>query len=331
MNSEMEEWLRSSLNERFYDGYPRDYLGNSLMLAVAAIQSPERTLSGLTENQYIRGGEDENVLHLRMDPEDIQENSFRQTGKLQVANLYYHALETLVRLFLAHRPGVERPWLEMAGETDFRRFKEKVARIARCEPLWDGSHPEDEWFRIAFWPEESTDERETWRLTAAKLWMNLAARETLDGPAYNAFKHGLAVQAGEEILGLYPKGEDPRQKDDAKPLVQAEGDALIVLRREKGPRGSRHWVRETRWLRLKERIAVIYVVQLYYLPALLAVGANRFLGRPLDELSLPEWGPGQALQHVYREGAGFRFTEFSQALGIVDPPKAKKRRKRRRN
>jgi hypothetical protein len=186
---EIEGWLRESLNDRFYDGFPRDYFGHTLMLALAVLQSPKQVLSVLMEDQYLGGSDDENVLHVRLDPEEIDENRYRQSAKLQIANLYYHALETLVRLFLAHQPGVDRPWLEMARETDFRKFKEKIGRIARLEPEWDNSHPEDEWFRLAFWPERNPKDEDARRLTAAKQWMHLAAKEILDGPAYNAFKH----------------------------------------------------------------------------------------------------------------------------------------------
>jgi hypothetical protein len=328
MTDPIDEWLLKHVDERFYEAFPRDYFHDSLMLALAALQAPRRTLSVLTEDQFFRGSDDENVLQLRLDPDDLDEESYRKTAKLQIVNLYYHTLETFLRLFLAHRPGVDRPWLEMARETEFRKFKSKAAKLARISATWDGSHTEDEAFRLAFWPERSPDDQDARLLSAAKEWMRLAASETIDGPAYNAFKHGLGLQSGEELLAWYPAGQDPRQNRDAEPVFKADGDALILLRWEKEADGSRHWVRETRWLRLKEKISVTFVVHRWYIPALLAVGATRFLGRDLEPFSLPAWGPGDALRHIYRE-PGIRMTQFSQKLGIADWPRERRRARRR--
>jgi hypothetical protein len=182
MTDPIDEWLLKHVDERFYEAFPRDYFHDSLMLALAALQAPRRTLSVLTEDQFFRGSDDENVLQLRLDPDDLDEESYRKTAKLQIVNLYYHTLETFLRLFLAHRPGVDRPWLEMARETEFRKFKSKAAKLARISATWDGSHTEDEAFRLAFWPERSPDDQDARLLSAAKEWMRLAASETIDDP-----------------------------------------------------------------------------------------------------------------------------------------------------
>jgi hypothetical protein len=134
----------------------------------------------------------------------------------------------------------------------------------------------------------------------------------VDSPAYNAFKHGLALQAGDELVALLRKGEDPRQQEDAEPLLKAERDALIILRNESGPDGSRHWMRETRWLRLREKVAIIFVVHRWYIPAILSVGASRYLGEPLEDFELPVWGPAESLRHL--KPGMFQVTQFLHTL-----------------
>lgn len=304
-----------TLHERFYDGYPRNYFHDALHLAIAALQSPAQALAPLQEDQYLPT-ESGKSLHLRLDQEDIHEENIRKTAKLQLANLYYHCLETVVRLFLAHHPQVDVPWLEMVREYDFREFKRKTAEVARFASDWTGSHPEDEWFRLAFWPVATPDEDGIRRLSAAKQWMGLAALETLDGPAYNAFKHGLAMQAGEETVGFYPRTLD--SEEDEEPIFEAKGDALIILRQDRQAGGGREWIRETRWLKLPEKIAVIYVIQKYYIGTLLTVGARRFLGRSLTNLSIPDWPPAEALQHARKEGLSM--DRFTVSLGLEDRP-----------
>jgi hypothetical protein len=56
------------------------------------------------------------ILQVRVTTEDLDEDEFRKSAKLQIANLFHHVLETLVRLFLAHSPGVRCLWVEMTRE-----------------------------------------------------------------------------------------------------------------------------------------------------------------------------------------------------------------------
>jgi hypothetical protein len=308
------------LNQEFYRSYPKDYFARALNLVLAAVVDPVGALSPLASQQTIRQSESDSPLKVRVPAELIDSDAMSAVARIQLGQLYYQALETLVRLFIAHRPSVACPWIEIASEVDFRVFKAKVATIKAYEPEWTGSHEEDAAFRYVFLPLRSIDEKAARHLAFAKQWMVLAATEVLENLTYNAFKHGMAINAGEAEVA-YPAPMSGANKDEnIKPLLHAKGDSVSVLRYERQG-NQRVWHQETQWINHNERAAAIMAAQ-QYITAILNVGTARFDSGTVAELRLPPFGPGELLYSG--RPTGFHVTRMSMSLGIAQERRQKK-------
>jgi hypothetical protein len=317
MTDEMVDAALRDLNQQFYDHYPDDYFGYALILALSASADPNAALSSLSTKQTLFQEGNSIPLTVTIPAGSIDRDEVSMVARIQLTSLYYHTLETLLRLFLAHHPDAVCPWIEMSGEVDFRRFKSKVTELKQISGEWSGSADEDEWFRIALLPSTPPDDQTVSLLSAAKQWIRFAAGEVLDGPFYNAFKHGMAIQAGEAMVALYPQTTGPSHLSEqpTEPVLKADGDSVAVLRFEKVGH-ARQWHRETRWLNHAESATMIFLVQ-QYIQAILKIGAFRFLGRLPQELHLPSLSPSE----VSKEGrSGVTIKRMTMSLGLTQIP-----------
>lgn len=317
----------SDLNQDFYRSYPRAYFWHTALAALSVHLDSRRALAPLLEGQKIVDG-GPNLLQLQIDEDTLNED-LDKSMKLQIGNVYYHALETLVRLFLAHGPATkDSPWLELGRESVFQVFKgKKVTRLAGLDPSWTGEHPGDDEIQYVFAPVREPDETTVERLGYTKEWIVFAAKQLLDTTSYNAFKHGLAVQTGEESFAFYNKDSDPRLNPEATPYLEAGGDALIVLEREKTNEGHQ-WIRRVAYLRLNERLAILDVAT-KMINVILTIGEGRFVtGKVEDQIILPHFSPDK-LMAISREGA-LSFNALRMELGMVDPAKPHTRKRKKR-
>jgi hypothetical protein len=163
-------------------------------------------------------------------------------------------------------------------------------------------------------------------LSRAKRWLTFASQELLDSASYNAFKHGLAVPGGEESLAFYSKEESPRIKPNGDSFLSARGDALVALERQRQTDGSFHWRRRMRYLRMHERLGVIWTAH-RLLQTILIIGEGRFVtGKVEQEMWLPPYDPQQMFSATRKDGISME--GMTMDLGFIDPParKASKRR-----
>lgn len=134
-------------------------------------------LDGSGRNPLMRREEGEGALQIQVtvEPDDVK--AFRETARLQIANIYYHALETFVRLFLAHAPGVECPWMQLARD-EGPPFVQKLKQLDRMSNEWEGAgSPEDEHVRVAFFPVRDPKPEIKTAFGNAKNWLRFAAQE----------------------------------------------------------------------------------------------------------------------------------------------------------
>jgi hypothetical protein len=197
-------------------------------------------------------------------------------------------------------------------------------------PDWAGETSEDETFRHVLAPVREPDEPTRAALSRAKRWLAFATNELLDSVSYNAFKHGLAVPGGEEKLAFYSREEDPRINPDGDSFLSAEGEALVVLERQRQPDGSFNWLRRMRYLRMNERLGVIVTAH-RLLQTILLIGEGRFVtGKVEDEIWLPPYDPQQMFSASRKEGISME--GMTMDLGFSDPsvPKQSRKKKRKR-
>lgn len=301
-----------------------------MLVAISAIVDARAALATLLETQSLDDGVS-HILKLRLDDESVEPDKIAKSMKLQIGNIYFHALETLVRLFLAHGPDTrDSPWFALARETDFKKFKRsKVLKLAKVTSDWTGEAQEDAFFRHVLAPVKGDpDEPTRAALSRAKQWVAFASKELLDAASYNAFKHGLAVPGGEELVAVYSKEEDPRINPDGESFLSAKSDALVVLERQRQTDGSFNWFRRMRYLKMNERIGVIWSAH-RMLQTILTIGEGRFVtGKVEGEIWLPPYDPQQMISATRKDGISME--GLTMGLGFSDPPAPRQGKKRKR-
>lgn len=262
------------LNRAFYRAEPHTYLNGRMAHLVLAMAKPDE-LQALLD-----AGVEYGTLTIRPpsgseSPEDSMESTAEEERQhrnfvaTESAGLLQHAAETLIRLYLAHSGRPRCPWLELARERDFRGFKQDVAARFGADVVVTDQHrsevgtvflggpapppdgpPADEWA-------EGIENIESWLRHFAALFLD-------DANLYNAFKHGLAVQAGEASLKIGDEGE----------IVDMAGPSIEHLEVSDDPR---RWQRVIRWIRPERMAGEIFmayrmirnlwlVARSYYLP-----------------------------------------------------------------
>lgn len=317
------------LNQEFYSGYPADFFEHSLMLALAALKDPNKALESVHTETTIRFGEGENVLQIAvgdLEPQEVED--YRMLAKLQVESLCHHALEVLVRLFLAHAPEAACPWVELV-RAEGPGFTKKLKGLAEITPEWTGENAEDEHFRLAFFPEADPRPEVRVGLSHTKAWIAYAATHSMRrSRPYHSLKHGISVRTGTPTFAMYEKDRDPRVSEDAVPFARMKGQSLTYLTRRKGSDGNFDWFMEHSALQVSLRAAIVFQAQ-KLIRTLLTVGKMRFVTRP-DEFSDPLWLPpstpeemsAKVMQNRKADPVDFVITQSAIPLGVeLWPPK----------
>jgi len=309
----------------FYDHYPRRYFEAALQLAVAGYHDPAGALSPLAERVLVKGEPGESALQVQVPVRDEDVIAIRAASRLQIAALYYHALETFLRLFLAHAPDVTCPWMQLVRD-EGPPFTEKLKRIEQFAGEWVGSAaPEDEHVRLVFFPVKAPEPEHQVAFGNAKSWLRFAAQEYRASRVNHALKHGISVRSGEPDFAFY-SGVDPRAEPDAKPVFKWSGEALIHLSRVMQPDRSKAWVMDHRKLSVIESMGIIFLVQ-RWIQAILDVGELRFLGRqPKAQIDVPAISFEEYVEKARLESSpAWSMTAFSMPIGWADraPPKTR--------
>ena len=216
------------LNKSFYSRFHEDYFSTSQILAIACLARPDEMLKVLTADLKYQS-----VTTGFIEDEKPGENaeSLEKWAKIEIGLTYYHAIETLFRLFLGHAyPSLYSsdidlplcPWLEISNLRNFRKFKKQVRKLLDNE-LDNISEKIAQVFLgfAQYTGNEVIDlSHEQWKDGVNNIHQHLIhfASDLLNSDEYNAFKHGLAVFHG---IGKF-------QINDGS-VVGRQGDALTTL------------------------------------------------------------------------------------------------------
>ena len=237
-NAEDANLLR--FNESFYMTSPADYLRIRLNLALLAAGKTEE-LQGLLED-----GVEFEGLTLRAAPsededeDDDDEGDERAVGRfvaIESQQLLHHACETALRMFLVHSAAPSAPWIELAGDRNFGKFKEAV------RSTFVDSTPDPDliaWVCLGATAPGDGVSAPDWAdaIEGIGLFLQAFGRCILDDASlYNGIKHGLGVKPGDAMLliGSHQVGHGPSiEYPESGPW---EGD-------------RREWSLTTQWLDL---------------------------------------------------------------------------------
>ena len=269
----------SELNEAFYRTRPWGYFEHRLRALMLTAGAPDKLLDLLREP--VQHGR----VQIRYDAEDDAEGLARaeeDRKRFLIAEgevLLHHVSETLLRLYLAHEPLGECPWLDLARVRNPGAFKDLVTdrfasdlsadeRRERIANVFFG-RPEPEWLAPAPPPDE-------WKKGADNIeaFLSCYAHHFLEADVYNSLKHGLAVRPGDALMQL----GDPE-------LLKAEGPSIEYLSIRRDQSGNSRWNRSTKWVKPDRDIALIYIAS-RLIESLWSMAAYRYTNEPPKQLNL---------------------------------------------
>jgi hypothetical protein len=255
------------LNEQFYISFDSKYFMQKCMYLAAIISKPDVISQVLTDGVAFK------KLQLQIDESEISmfsSASFVRNLRSEVALTYFHAVETLFRLFFAHASTNDCPWFEVSTNNDFSQFKRDV-RDYRERKYFTTDHQEA-LAEIFFGRVEAPAEKITpdvWSKSLLNLseFMDYFADQLLESFAYNSYKHGLAVFNKDFGFSL---GDIMKvDKDDAFLFLSHEKDEV----RKGFHKLYRNYV-FTQW---ESKFALVYQLT-HILENLISVGKGRYVG-----------------------------------------------------
>lgn len=272
--------MSAYLNHEFYSGDPAQHLASRihyLMLVAARGDEVDRLLAQglkLGRLSLLSGGGD--------GPTPTERSAF-VTAEAQT--LLHHSAEAMLRLYLAHRALPECPWVELAGLTNFRTFKEHVSKLAT------GPWTEQDRARLVdvfLGNVEGTPEKFDEAKDALQQFIVTLAHHYLNGSnSYNAIKHGFAVQAGRHriTVGIAQGDESSDQPRDYSNDLDSDlrfestGETVTYLEHSRGD-AARSWRLTTAMMNAEHALAIAQFA-VTEIEALWMVARHRYTGAPM--------------------------------------------------
>lgn len=232
--------------------YFRFRLRNLALSAGRELELQNLLGEGVSVNDFNLGAKDFSPKLALDDEERIEQQAF---VVLEAELLLHHVAETLLRLYIAHESDPECPWIAIASERSFGRFKGKVSDLQqnlrtpdyrdRAATVFLGS---SDWKELR--PAISGDE---WghHLENSIQWLSWFATYILDGNVYNAAKHGLGVWPQNSALKV--------EIDGVSDFLNGSGTCLEYLHTSRENDGRTKWRRTTKWVRLDRTFASIHI------------------------------------------------------------------------
>lgn len=301
------------LNRDFYRADPADYFHTRWLSLVLLAGRPDDVLA------LLRDGATHGHVHVRIEGSEIDVNGVRDHVTMDSQVLLHQASEALLRLYLAHAARPLCPWMEVAGETSFGRFKERV----RKEILGGDIRADVKFVFLGVQPPDGhPHDAEAWSGAADNLasFLRVLARRWLEeAHAYNALKHGLAVLPSSMRLQFIAETgtlEEARVLGDGPSLDYLECSAWEGNERD----GSRReWKRTTTWIDVSESLAFTSVAR-SMIGSLWTIARARYTGTELaGDIFFPQNLTPSSLRSPDR--APGRSWSMKVGLDEVRPPK----------
>ncbi len=242
------------LNKEFYENYYTDYFATKLFILGSMFSNSDDFLNIINENDVEVG-----VYQVDSDTINVEKSEIIKFVKLELSILYYHCIETFLRLFIAHSEFKQCPWLELSRYTDYRKFKKKIHKMSKgkFDFAYDKLDPDQIVTYILYGTEDlgemelpGTITKEL-ALETLKEWIIWSSKELLNVYDYNSYKHGLTVYSdskGFELVG----------KDGKK--IKEHGEGLVFLNKVKKVERYK-WQKTFIFTPLDYRAVMVHILQ----------------------------------------------------------------------
>jgi len=299
------------LNKEFYEEYFSDYFFIKFAVASNFVNQSEKMLEIINDpqNKVVFG-------KLEVDPFEFKQEELVKFGKLELSIMYYHCIETFLRIFLAHVTIPPCPWLEIGRETNYHKFKNKLKELANGKFDFSKSDwTSDELITYVFsgvkrFPEQVNGPE---IINSLKEWVQWAAKELLEVYDYNAYKHGLTVSPDK-------RGFKIRNPNDGRTLEEHEESLKIIYKHDDGDRFV--WMEKVKFTRFDYQSTCIMIIQKLVLN-ILNVGKVTYLNKPLNFSAFLPYGdftPSKILANASKQDnpVNIMFMEYSIPLSYLE-------------
>jgi hypothetical protein len=254
-----------NFNKRFYESFDTQYFIQKCLYLLALMENPKLV------NTPLEKGIEIGKLKVSLGQKELDETfskSFVSNLRSEIALTYFHSLETLFRLIVAHSNQTECPWIDLTEITSFKKFKKDVKKITQHK-FYVGKH-EDAIAALFFGKKTKPDSisKERWNKNLENLvqLLDIYGGDLLDSHTYNTYKHGLALFT--EDFGFSLGDIIKVEKDDAFVMMNNEKD-----KEHEGYRQLSTSYSFTFWQR---RFAMVHIITLM-LENIINIGKGRYL------------------------------------------------------
>lgn len=298
----------NELNREFYNSYYSDYFTDKLIVLGSLYSHHEELLKVINNN-------DVTIEKLSFRPQESIPyiTDINPLVKMELTALYYHSIETFLRIFLAHSTFKPCPWLELSRVSNYSKFKEHVAELSLGNfNLSHGECKEQEILLKLFYctndihiiqgvPKTITN---TEAANYLKEWITWSARELLEVYDYNAYKHGLS---------LYSKPLKMELQVTSTETIESESETMVFIGKEYTTKGIL-WKKITQFASLGERGIRIHILSML-IKNILVSGEHRYLNTPLDQVFFVGSPPNVFSEKTNKNKFDLSISKSSMQLG----------------
>ena len=244
-NYKLEKTQLIKLNKEFYENFHVNYYNIKLITMMDMISNTYEYKEYINNKSIFYDKASTKV-------EDVDELEINKFAKIELNNMYFHCIETFIRLFIAHGKDTECPWLEMC-DLDIYSYRKYVKNISKGNiSCINKNMSEEEVIMYVFTGHrKSIDEVGISNddYNNIKDWIIWSAHELLSNAQYNSYKHGMAIYPSSNKISIMGGGKQ----------IKAEGETLRYLKKsEKQDRFV--WNKEEKFISYDTIITMIFTI-----------------------------------------------------------------------
>lgn len=298
----------NELNREFYNSYYSDYFTDKLIVLGSLYSNQEELLTTINSNDITI---EKLCFYPNKDTPYI--TNINPLVKMDLTALYYHSIETFLRIFLAHCTFKLCPWLELSRVSSYSKFKECITELSKGNfNLSHSKWTQKEIILNLFYcksnihdilnvPKKISNVEATAYL---KEWITWSARELLEVYDYNAYKHGLS---------LYSKPLKMELQVTSTETIESASETMVFIGKEYTTQGIL-WKKIIQFTPLGERGIIIHILSML-IKDILVSGEHRYLNTPLDKIFFVGSPPSAFFENTNKNKFNLTISKSSTQLG----------------
>jgi hypothetical protein len=288
------------LNKEFYLNYNVKYFTSKVSFLLVLLSDTD-----YLSKKYCEGVQ---LGSLKATGEELSKEEKIHLEKLlktEISLIYYHSIETLFRLFIAHTYQTKCPWIEISNLTSYSKFKKQVEKINKKEFPTNKDILSNVLTSVFFGTapgKKSNISDDDWEKNLKNLeaWTILFSKDLLGNEDYNAYKHGLGIFSTELGIEL-----------ENTPIKRSKTEAISYITQKKDV-DKIEYFKSYKFLDWEKKVALIFIMS-KMMENIILIGKYRFIDKK-NGLKLNLFN-GFSMADLWKEG--FTTNEIKISLPII--------------